>query len=219
MAELEPIGETVKRVGNCPPGTDTRPLKSIEEPEDTLVSPIGKYSFGVSDPAHTFKTFKKLAGTAETFKAFQDLAEGNGPPLLLSYGGVGNGKSHLMDALAIRLAERHIRSILWVVPDFLSYLRRLMSPEHPGRLDAVIENYQTGTGAVLFDDFKLEYGSRWEESVMERIICGRYRSRSMTVVTTNRDLDELPERVVSRFYEPGLGRVVLNQGADFRRRG
>jgi len=172
----------------------------------------------VADESHTFKSFKRVAGTDEVYKAFKDLAEGQGPPFLLVYGGVGNGKSHLVDAAAIRLAERGMPPRVWVVPDFLSYLRRLISPDWPGHLDAVIENYQAGKGAVLFDDFALEYGSRWEESVMERIICGRYRTRGVTVLTTNKDLDALPARIVSRFYEPGVGRVVLNEAPDFRRR-
>lgn len=94
-------------------------------------------------------------------------------------------------------------------------LRR--NPEEPWRLDAMIESYQA-KGIVFFDDFALQYGTPWEESVMERIICGRYRNKSITVITTNKDLTSLPERIVSRFFEPGVGKVVLNQGKDFRRR-
>jgi DNA replication protein DnaC len=174
----------------------------------------------VSDEHHTFRGFKRVAGTAEVYKAFRDLAEGTSEYcFLLAYGGVGNGKTHLLEATALRLAERGIRSTVWVVPDFVSYLRRLINPEWPGRLDGVLERYQASSGAVLFDDFCLEYGTAWEESIMERIICGRYRNKGITVITTNKDLDTMPERIVSRFFEPGVGKVVLNEGKDFRRRG
>ena len=163
---MEQIGEILKGV-NFPHVTDTKLPKSTGEPVDT--EPIGKYSFGVADESHTFKNFKRVAGIAEVYKAFKDLAEGTADYFfLLVYGGVGNGKTFLLDATALRLAERGIPSRVWVVPDFLSYLRRLINPEWPGHLDVVIENYQAGKGAVLFDDFALEYGTPWEESIMER---------------------------------------------------
>jgi len=211
---VEQIGDIIKRVENFP--QPTKPPKNTGDPADT--EPIGKYSFGVADESHTFKNFKRVAGTTDVYKAFYDLAEGKAPPFLLVYGGVGNGKSHLVDAAALRLAERQIPSRVWIVPDFLSYLRRLIDDEIRGHMDAVIENYQAGKGAVFFDDFALEYGTPWEESIMERIICGRYRTKAVTVVTTNRDLDSIPERIVSRFYEPGMGKVILNRGKDYRKR-
>ncbi|MBA7590759.1 hypothetical protein ES708_32896 [subsurface metagenome] len=61
-------------------------------------------------------------------------------------------------------------------------------------------------------------GSEWELGQLEEIIAIRYRERLFTILTTNRDLTELPERVVSRFKDPDVGRVVLNDGADYRRR-
>lgn len=173
----------------------------------------------MADESHTFATFKRWPGSESALQSFRDLAEGKAPPFLLVYGGVGNGKSRMVDATAIRLAERGLYSAVWVVPDFLSYLKRLINPEWPGHLDGVIEQYQAANAAVLFDDFALEYGTPWEESIMERIICGRYRNRGITVVTANKGLDALPERIVSRFFEPGIGKVVLNKGKDYRRRG
>lgn len=180
------------------------------------VEAIPVSSFGVSNLNHTFENFKVVPGTKEAYEAFKALAEGTGKPFLLCYGGVGNGKTHLLEALALRLRERGIISRVWVVADFLSYLRRLMC-EGKEDMDVVIERYQSGC-AVLFDDFGMEYGTDWEMSVMERIINGRYRARAITVVNTNKDLDELPVRVVSRFFDPDIGIVVLNSASDFRRR-
>lgn len=195
-------------------------MKNPKNLESALAdNTIGRYSFGISDESHTFETFKKWPGSEEALQAFKDLAEGKAPPFLLVYGGVGNGKSRMVNATAIRLAQRGIYSAVWVVPDFLSYLKRLINPEWPGRIDGLIEHYQATKAAVFFDDFALEYGTPWEESIMERIICGRYRNSGITVVTANKGLDSLPERIVSRFFELGLGKVVLNKGKDYRRRG
>ena len=60
-------------------------------------------------------------------------------------------------------------------------------------------------------------GSDWEYGQLEEIIIVRYRERLFTILTTNRDLTELPERVVSRFRDPEVGRIVLNEGEDYRR--
>lgn len=215
---MEHIGQTLKDIaGTYPKGTAMKALKNLEneQPDNT----IGKYSFGISDERHTFATFKKWPGSEDALQAFKDLAEGKAPPFLLVYGGVGNGKTRMVNAAAIRLAERGIFSAVWIVPDFLSYLKRMINPEWPGHLDGVIEHYQATKAAVFFDDFALEYGTPWEESIMERIICGRYRNQGITVVTCNKGLGALPERIVSRFFEPGLGKVVLNKGADYRRSG
>ena len=186
----------------------------------------GIIPFGISSFRHTFATFEVLPGTEGVYKAFKNLADGTtDKPFLLIYGGVGNGKTHLLEATAIRLGERGIGSRLWVVPDFLAYLKRLMRDSSSEDIDVVIERYQAG-GALLLDDYGMEYGTLWEESVMERIIAGRYRSRAVTVITTNKDLDQvdnngrraIPERIVSRFFDPDMGVVVLNKAGDYRRR-
>jgi len=174
-----------------------------------------KTVFGVTNGHHTFRAFKQVGGTKEAYKAFKDLADGKGPPFLFCYGGVGNGKTHLLEALAIALQARGMPPRLWVVPELLAYFRAVMDDKERN-VDVIIANYQRG-GALLLDDLGMEYGTNWEQSVLERIINGRYRNRAITAVTSNRDLDELPERVVSRFFEPGVGIVVLNKGADYRR--
>ena len=60
-------------------------------------------------------------------------------------------------------------------------------------------------------------GSAWEYGQLEEIINHRSHENLFTILTTNRDLTELPERVVSRFQDPDIGRVVLNSGKDYRR--
>ena len=205
-----------KTLGDLNRGKPTDHPRSTESPAE--VEAVGVSAFGVSNLNHTFESFKPFPGTKEAYGAFRAVAEGTGKPFLLCYGGVGNGKTHLLEALALKLRERGIASKLWVVADFLAFLRRLIHDSSKEDLDVVIERYQSG-GVLLFDDFGMEYGTDWEMSVIERIINGRYRSRSITVINTNKDLDELPERIVSRFFDPEIGIVVLNQGKDYRRRG
>jgi hypothetical protein len=66
--------------------------------------------------------------------------------------------------------------------------------------------------------------SRFEISDLEDIIDLRYRKRYypecdlVTILATNKDIKELPDRVVSRFYDPEFGVVLYMGDKDYRRR-
>lgn len=172
-------------------------------------------AIGVSPKDQTFDSFLLADGTKEAYSSFKKLATGDADyVMLLCYGGVGNGKTHLCNALAVGLNRRGIDTRLFSVSDMISQLKESISSH---TTEAVIHQLKT-VSAFLLDDFKAEYGSMWEMQQIEAIIDARYREALITVLTTNRDLDELPERIVSRFNEPGLSKVVLNKGKDYRRR-
>jgi len=81
----------------------------------------------------------------------------------------------------------------------------------------LIERYCCCEHLIIDDVGMGGSGSEWEYGQLEEIVVARYRERLFTIMTTNRDLSELPERVVSRFRDPDVGVVILNQGADYRR--
>ena len=85
-------------------------------------------------------------------------------------------------------------------------------------LDVILDNYCKSAHLIIDDVGMGGSGSNWEFGQLEEIIVYRYRERLVTVMTTNRDLKELPERIVSRFYDPEIGCVVLNDAPDYRRR-
>lgn len=172
-------------------------------------------AIGVSSKGQTFDSFKLVPGVKETYSAFKKLATGDADySMLLCYGGVGNGKTHLCNALGIELNHRGIDARLFTVSDMISQLKESISSH---TTEAVIRELKT-VPALILDDFKVEYSSIWEMERIEEIIDARYRENLITVLVTNRDLDEIPERILSRFYEPGLSKVVLNKGKDYRRR-
>ena len=71
----------------------------------------------------------------------------------------------------------------------------------------------------LMDDYGMgSQDTAWNRSLLEDIIDYRYRERKPTILTSNMTLEQLPERVVGRFSEPGVGVVVENKAGDFRRR-
>ena len=100
--------------------------------------------------------------------------------------------------------------------DLLDYLLKGIHDEahdYATRVEEV-RNYS----ALVLDDFKPEYASNRGADRIEEIIDWRYRNYLPTVLISNRDIAELPERIGSRFSESGIGRVVVNRGKDFRMR-
>jgi len=173
----------------------------------------------VSSLEHTFENFEVLPGTAEAYKAFKTLAEGEScRPLLLCYGGVGNGKTHLCEAAVIALYKRGVFCRYLTMARVMRTFKAAMRPDALTSLDVLLERFSRAQHLVMDDVGMGGSGSEWEYGQLEEIINERYRERLLTIMTTNRDLEELPERIVSRFYDPEVGTVVLNRGGDYRRR-
>lgn len=172
-------------------------------------------AIGISPKKQTFDSFKLVPGVKDACHTFKALATGEADyVMILCYGGVGNGKTHLCNALALTLNERGIDTRLYTVSDMASVLKKSISDNTTEALVGKLKSYQ----ALILDDFGIEYGSPWEMAKLEEIIDARYRQAIITVLTTNKNWNTLPERIVSRFSDSVLSRIVLNQGKDYRRR-
>jgi DNA replication protein DnaC len=212
---LHPVGEDGKpefdKVVACSaPGCLAESYKLYKQEGEYLKTK------GVSPRRQSFESFdKKIPGVKETYGAFYDLAHGQTKlPFLLVYGGVGNGKSHLCEATTIVLNRRGIDARLYTVADLMARLKDSISTN---TAEQEVKHLKE-VPALVLDDLGVEYGSSWEMAKIEEIIDARYRNQLITVLTTNRDLDQLPERVVSRFSDPDVSRCVLNGAKDYRRR-
>jgi DNA replication protein DnaC len=186
------------------------------EPEEFDTS--RRAALNLSSINHTFATFKRIPGTEKALKAFQDLALGKTEkPLLLCYGGVGNGKTHLCEALVIELNRRGIFTRYYTFGEIIRTLRRTMRDDSRISPSDLLERYCQARTLVVDDVGMGGSGSEWEFGQLEEIVSERYRFHLLTVMTTNRDIKELPERVVSRFSDPAVATLVLNSGKDFRK--
>jgi len=163
---------------------------------------------------NTFEKFKPMPGTEQALAAFKDVLDGP-EYMLLCYGGVGNGKTHLCEAAAIELYKRGKFSRVMKMPEMLSTLRRAINnPEMD--YDTVLGNYCYAERLIMDDigagGSDREFGDR----VLETIVCARYGRQLFTIMTSNREFSELPERVRSRFEDGVTSYLVLNEGADYR---
>jgi DNA replication protein DnaC len=172
---------------------------------------------------HTFENFKHLPGTDVAYRAFLALAtQPLAQPFLICYGGVGNGKTYLAEALILKYWERGLFTRLYTYPQIVNTLKKAMDPgAKMSPPSVIIDRYINAQRLVIDDAGMVGSDTAYSWGVLEEIVVGRYRERRTTVLTTNLDApdgNKFPSRIYSRFCDPDIGVVVLNNGGDYRRR-
>ena len=181
---------------------------TLEEKREELRKTLGVASLG-----NTFEALKPWTGTEKSVAAFKALASGETEwKMLLDYGGVGNGKTHFCEATAIQLYKRGVFCRVLTMDSMMSALKKCMEPDPHISYEELLSNYSNAERLIIDD----ADGTDWAFGELEKMIRIRYRERLFTILTTNRDLTELPERLVSRFRDPDVGRLILNSGDDYR---
>lgn len=191
-------------------------------PENNLIEKSPKESLkaklNVSSLEHTFRNFIVSSELKAVYKAFRLFAEYLNPPLILCVGDTGCGKSHMLESVSIRLYERGMfaRVIQWSM--FANLLKSTMDGKTQLNYDQIQDNYKQSR-ILLIDDYGMgNLDTAWNRSLLEDIVDYRYWNRLPTALTTNLPLTSLPDRLVGRFSEPGVGVVVENKAGDYRRR-
>ena len=190
----------------------TPPICDYEQPL-TLAQRIN-----VSDLGHTFASFTPVPGVAACVKALAELAEGISPvPFVVCFGGAGNGKTHLLEALVIRLNERGLwcRYNTWA--GLIGLLKRHLAKDSIPTYDATLTEICRAPRFVIDDVGMGATDTAWEMSQLETIIDYRYRYKLLTALTTNLDAKQLPPRVLSRLMDESVCMMCLNKGTDYRR--
>ncbi len=173
---------------------------------------------GVQSLDNTFANFKRVKGAAAAFDAVYGLSQGASYSMVIIYGTTGSGKSHLCDALALEWYGQGMFTRVLCWPDMVKVLRRLTFNRDEGEPypETIVDRYSK-TPRLIIDDYGLG-GSDWKLPIewLERIINYRWHEELPTLLTTNLDRMQLPERVVSRFSDAVIGREVLNSAPDYR---
>lgn len=172
---------------------------------------------GAVSLVQTFDNFDpKVPGVGKAFAAAKKIAEENCNFIwLLIYGGIGSGKTHLLNAIANRVMERGIPAHLIQMADLLSDLRMAMNTN---QIDFKMNELKR-IPYLLIDELGLEYGTDWEKEKIEELLASRWNRGLRTIIATNRDVSELPPRIKSRFMDRNLSRAILNEAGDYRLKG
>ncbi len=174
----------------------------------------------------TFSTFRpeghglsperqeNLRRAYETALAYAQHPEG----WLLLLGGYGCGKTHLAAAIANVALDKGLPVIFVTVPDLLDYLRAAYAPTSPTSYDRRFEEVRTAPLLIL-DDLGTEQGTSWALEKLFQLLNYRYMAHLPTVITTNRDLEDMEPRLRSRLGDPELVQIVTILAPDFRQAG
>ena len=179
-------------------------------------------ALGVSSLNATFANFRVVKGVEDAYNAARLIASLETDwKLLLVYGTNGNGKSHLLEAIALTIWENGDTAKIQIFPDFVASLKatfdRSRDTEYAGPSFEELMTKICNMPYLLLDDVGAA-GSFTPFSLeqLERIILGRYRDNLLTVITTNLDFAHIPQFITSRFSDAVKGRAVLNSAVDYR---
>jgi len=174
----------------------------------------------------TFKTFRpeghglspelqlNLRRAYDTALAYAQRPQG----WLLLRGGYGCGKTHLAAAIANVALDTGSPVIFVTVPDLLDYLRAAYAPTSPTSYDRRFEEVRTAPLLIL-DDLGTEHATLWALEKLFQLLNYRYMADLPTVITTNRDLEDMEPRLRSRLGDPNLVQIATILAPDFRQAG
>jgi len=169
---------------------------------------------GVIEREQTFENFDaSVPGVKRAYETAMKMAEGMGKFVwLILYGGVGNGKTHLLNAIANRTMDRGQATKLVMMAELLSELRMAMDDY---KVDAKMKELKE-VRYLIIDELGLEYGTNWEKEKIEELLAARWANARFTVVASNLDIESFPERIKSRFKDAHLSRAIVNKAEDYR---
>lgn len=181
--------------------------------------------FNISSLEHTFEVFNAEDENIKLAKETLQLIS-NGTlkkQFVLLWGTTGCGKTHLIEATIINWAKHGVWSYYMTFSEMARKLKTAL--RQGGEFYDLQFNTYRDTKRLIVDDFGMgTTESRFEISDLEDIIDLRYRKRYypdcdlVNILATNKDIKELPDRVVSRFYDPEFGIVLYMGDKDYRRR-
>ncbi|MCX8127109.1 MAG: ATP-binding protein, partial [Dehalococcoidia bacterium] len=131
---------------------------------------------------------------------------------LVLLGPAGSGKTHLAAAVANeRLKQGH--PVFYITSaDLLDHLRRASSPGAETPAEDIFDMVKT-TSLLVLDDLNLETATAWGREKVEQLLNHRFNAQMPTVITADRPLEEMDERLRARLGDTELCRVfTLEEG-------
>jgi DNA replication protein DnaC len=171
----------------------------------------------------TFANFKVVADNRIAYEAAWDYAQNftdyreTGRSLLF-LGDVGRGKTHLAAAILQEVLRQGYDGVFVVVIELLNEIRE--SYENLGKKESDLLKVVKEVDLLVLDDLAAaERFTEWEKGKLYEIINARYEDEKPTIITTNRTISWIEERlgkkVVDRLMEM-CGDIIPVTGDSFR---
>lgn len=195
------INETAEKAeGPTSEHTVSKAAKSARPLVTTIVrAPIAE----PLNPRYSFERFVVGAGNQFAFaacKAVGDLPGGHYNPLFI-YGGVGLGKTHLLNAIGLQLQETHPElQILYISSE--RFMNEVIQGIRFDKMPQFRRKYRESCDVILIDDIQFIAGKeRTQEEFFHTFNC-LHEAGKQIVVTSDKfpkDIAGLEERLRSRF--------------------
>lgn len=157
---------------------------------------------------------KNLRDAYETARQFARHPNG----WVLFKGGYGCGKTHLAAAIANERLANGEPVLFVVVPDLLDHLRATFAPTSRVTYDDRFESIRS-TPFLILDDLGAQTTTAWAQEKLFQLFNYRYNAQLPTVITTNRELEEIDPRLRSRFADATFCKIVTLLAPDYRQGG
>lgn len=198
----------------------------IRETQQASLEDLRKNSGLAALALMKFETFRpdgiglnpdKRKNLREAFDTAQRFARESKGWLVLK-GGYGAGKTHLAAAIANDRIGRAEPVLFVVVPDLLDHLRATFAPTSRVTYDDRFESIRNAPFLIL-DDLGAQSPTVWAQEKLFQLLNHRYNEQLPTVITTNRELEEIEPRVRSRVSDSRICTIVTILAPDFRQGG
>ncbi len=137
---------------------------------------------------------------------------------LVLRGGYGCGKTHLAAAIANECVARGYPVLFLTAPDLLDHLRAAFAPNAAQSYDERFEEVRSAPLLIL-DDLGVEHATPWAMEKLFQLLNYRYMTRLPTVITTNREVEDLDPRLRSRLGDTELVKLITILAPDYRQGG
>ena len=193
----------------------THSLRQSQELYSGLTATLGVQTFG---------SFKQTAETDDAFNAAHIFATERTPYHILTIrGGVGTGKTHLLQAIGWVSLEAGRQPKFISVARYLERLRSTYADDSPVSFETLYRPLEAAQ-VLLLDDIGAERMTSWGQEQLYKVVNHRYQERLAMAVSMNLDekqaVDVYGERTADRLLDTGSGRVrVVSTGSRSYRTG
>ena len=231
LAKQLPGVRTVEyRIGGVPPGagataTPTRPLPAVRKPAASQAATSAQASLPMAPPAahnlnpkYTFANFVVASSNELAYAACQAVATTPGSkynPLYL-YGGVGLGKTHLMQAVGNEILKRdNTKRIEYVTSE--SFTNAFIDAIQKKKNTAFTDKYRN-VDVLIIDDMQFLAGKEKTQDEFFHTFNALHQTNKQIIISSDKPpqlLVQLEERLRSRF---AMGMIADIQPPDLETR-
>ena len=126
---------------------------------------------------------------------------------LVFIGPTGSGKTHLTAAIANERIERDAPVFFITAADLLDHLRSAFGPESDMPYDQLFDQVRN-TPLLILDDLGTQASTPWAQEKLDQLLNHRFSHELPTVITSERTLDQMDERLRSRLGDSSLCLVL-----------